>query len=101
VLAGTDGGGLELVRDLELYVKAGMTPAQSLATATIIPAKAFGLDKTIGSIVPGKSAELFLVEGDVSRDFGAVRRVSLVMQGDRLMDAARLRTAAGLSGMPK
>jgi hypothetical protein len=101
VLAGTDGFGPELVRDLELYIKAGMTPEQSLATATIIPARIFGLDKEIGSIVPGKKAELFLVDGDVSKDFGAVRRVTLVMQGDRLMDAAKLRTAAGLSGMPK
>lgn len=101
VLAGTDGIGLELVRDLELYVKAGMTPAQSLATATIIPARTFGLEREIGSISVGKRAELFLADGDVSKDFGAVRRVSVVMQGDRLMDAAKLRTAAGLSGMPK
>ncbi|MGL6043095.1 MAG: amidohydrolase family protein, partial [Sandaracinobacteroides sp.] len=101
VLAGTDGFGPELIRDLELYIKAGMTPAESLATATMIPAKAFGLDTEIGSIVPGKRAELFLVDGDVSKDFGAVRRVVWVMQGDRLMDAARLREAAGLSGMPK
>lgn len=101
VLAGTDGAGFELVRDLELYVKAGMSPAQSLATATIIPARTFGLDREIGAITPGRKAELFLVDGDVSKDFGAVRRVSVVMQGDRLMDAAKLRAAAGLSGMPK
>jgi hypothetical protein len=101
VLAGTDGIGLELVRDLELYVKAGMTPAQSLATATIIPARIFGLDKQIGALTVGRKAELFLVDGDVSKDFGAVRRVMFVMQGGRLMDAAKLRAAAGLSGMPK
>jgi hypothetical protein len=101
VLAGTDGIGLELVRDLELYVKAGMSPAQSLATATIIPARIFGLDADVGAITAGRKAELFLVDGDVSKDFGTVRRVSVVMQGDRLMDAAKLRAAAGLSGMPK
>jgi imidazolonepropionase-like amidohydrolase len=101
VLAGTDGIGLELVRDIELYVKAGMSPAQALATATIIPARTFGLDGQIGSIRVGKASELFLVDGDVSKDFGAVRRVLTVMQGNRLMDAARLREAAGLSGMPK
>jgi imidazolonepropionase-like amidohydrolase len=101
VLAGTDGIGLELVRDLELYVKAGMSPAQSLATATIIPARIFGLDREIGAVTPGRKAELFLVDGDVATDFGAIRRVVTVMQGDRLMDAAKLRAAAGLSGMPK
>ena len=101
VLAGTDGSGLELIRDLELYVKAGMTPGEALATATILPAETFGQDKEIGSITVGKRADLFLAEGDVSKDFGAIRRVSWVMQGDRLMDANALRQAAGLSGMPK
>src|SRR5262249_55800249 len=37
IVAGTDGTGLELVRELELYVHAGMTPADALATATIVP----------------------------------------------------------------
>jgi hypothetical protein len=101
VLAGTDGSGMELIRDLELYQKAGMTAGEALATATIIPAETFGQANEIGSITPGKRADLFLVNGDVSKDFGAIRRVEWVMQGDRLMDAAKLRQAAGLSGMPK
>lgn len=101
VLAGTDGFGVELIRDLELYQKAGMSAGEALAAATIIPAETFGMAGEIGSIAPGKRSDLFLVDGDVSKDFGAIRRVLWVMQGDRLMDANKLREAAGLSGMPK
>jgi imidazolonepropionase-like amidohydrolase len=101
VLAGTDGFGVELIRDLELYQKAGMSAGEALATATIIPAETFGMAGEIGSITAGKRADLFLVDGDVSKDFGAIRRVLWVMQGDRLMDADALRAAAGLSGMPR
>lgn len=101
LLAGTDGYGLELVRDLELYVEAGLTPAQSLATATSIPAKVFGLDGEIGSIAPGKRSELVLVDGDPSKRIGDLRRVEWVVLGDRLMDGKALRTEAGLTGMPK
>ena len=101
ILAGTDGSGLELVRDLELYVAGGMSPGDALATATITPARAFRLDREIGSITPGKRADLLLVDGDPSVHMGDVRHSECVMQGDRLMDANELRAAAGLSGAPK
>lgn len=39
IVAGTDGEGLEIVRELELYVEAGCTPAEALQTATINPAQ--------------------------------------------------------------
>ncbi len=39
IVAGTDGNGIELVRELELYVEGGMTPAEALATATIDAAR--------------------------------------------------------------
>src|SRR4029078_10932425 len=42
IVAGTDGSGLELVRELELYVGAGMSPADALASATIVPSRLFG-----------------------------------------------------------
>src|SRR3569623_556926 len=44
ILAGTDGVGLELVRELELYVQAGFTPEEALQAATIMPARVMGLD---------------------------------------------------------
>jgi hypothetical protein len=101
IVAGTDGGGPELIRDLELYVEGGMSPADALATATIIPATVFGVAADRGSIAPGKSSDLVLVHGNPSRDMGALRHVDTVMLGDRLMKGDELRAAVGISGMPK
>jgi hypothetical protein len=100
VVAGTDGSGLELIRDLELYVAAGMSPEDALATATIIPSTQFGVGDERGSIAVGKLSDLVLVDGDPSRDIGDLRKVHTVMLGDRLMDGDALRSAAGLSGRP-
>ena len=101
VVAGTDGSGIELVRELEIYQEAGFSPAEALATATIAPARLVGAEKTTGSIAVGKSSDLFLVEGDPSMRLGDLRQTRLVMMGDKLMDADALRTAAGFSGRPK
>lgn len=101
VVAGTDGYGLELIRDLELYVEGGLTPAEALATATIIPARAFGVEDERGSIAVGKLSDLVLIDGDPSRDIGDLRYVETVLLGDRLMDGAALRAAAGISGRPQ
>ena len=100
IVAGTDGNGLELVRELELYVQAGYTPAEALATATILPATLVGQQSVTGSIGIGKDADLFLVDGDPSKDIGALRRTTMVMVGGRLMEADGLRQAAGYSDRP-
>lgn len=100
IVAGTDGLGIELVRELELYVEAGMTPAEALATATIVPARVYGAGDVAGSITVGKNAELFLVDGDPSRDVGDLRNVVVVMRDGRLMQAEDLRRAVGISGAP-
>jgi imidazolonepropionase-like amidohydrolase len=101
VLAGTDGFGLELVRELELYVGAGMTPTDALAAATIVPAQAFGVGAETGSITVGKKAELALVAGDPATRIGDLRNVEIVMRDGRLMRAEDLRAAVGLGGPPK
>jgi imidazolonepropionase-like amidohydrolase len=101
IVAGTDGYGLELVRELELYVAAGFTPAEALATATIAPARLIGVDKTTGSIAVGKAADVVLVEGDPSKRIGDLRNTRTVMLGGKLMDADALREASGFSGRPK
>lgn len=101
IVAGTDGSGLELVRELELYVAAGFSPSEALAAATIAPAHLLGVDKTTGSITVGKSADLILVEGDPSRRIGDLRNTRTVMMDGKLMDADALRKASGFSGRPK
>lgn len=100
IVAGTDGLGIELVRELELYVQAGYTPAEALATATLVPATLVGQGAVTGSISVGKDADLVLVEGNPGKDLNALRQTRIVMLGGRLMDADALRKAAGYSGRP-
>lgn len=101
IVAGTDGSGMEIVRELELYVEAGFTPAEALDTATIATARLVGADRTTGSITVGKAADLVLVEGDPSQRIGDLRHTRVVMMDGIPMDADALRAASGFSGRPK
>ena len=101
IVAGTDGYGLELVRELELYQQAGLSNAEALQTATIIPARMTSMGDRTGSIAVGKTADIILVDGDVSKDLGNLRHVETVFLDGYRLDGAALRTASGLSGMPK
>jgi imidazolonepropionase-like amidohydrolase len=101
IVAGTDGSGMELVRELELYVAAGFTPAEALASATIAPARLVGVAARTGSIAVGKSADLVLVEGDPSLRIGDLRHTRAVMMEGDMMDADALREAGGFGGRPK
>ncbi len=101
IVAGTDGYGLELVRELELYQQAGLSNAEALQTATIVPAHMTGMDARTGSIAPGKTADIILVDGDVSRDITNLRHVETVFLDGYRLDGQALRQASGLSGMPK
>jgi hypothetical protein len=101
IVAGTDGYGLELVREIEIYQQAGMSAAEALQTATINPARLVGAADRTGSIAVGKEADMVLLAGDVSRDLGALRRVVTVVSDGYVMEGDALRAAAGFSGMPK
>lgn len=81
IVAGTDSlGGFALMRELELYVQAGIPAAEVLQMATLGAARASGMDDRLGSIVPGKLADLILVDGDPSADPGALRDLRLVVK---------------------
>jgi imidazolonepropionase-like amidohydrolase len=101
IVAGTDGTGLELVRELELYVEGGMTPAEALATATIDAARNVRADNRTGSIAVGKEADLLLVSGDPEKNIGDLRHVELVVLDGAALDGDALRKEAGFSGRPK
>ncbi|WP_380871995.1 hypothetical protein ACFB49_29500 [Sphingomonas sp. DBB INV C78] len=101
VVAGTDGYGLELVRELELYEQAGLSNAEALQSATIIPARMTGMFDRTGSIEPGKTADIILVDGDVSKDLANLRHVQTVFLDGYRLDGAALRQASGLNGVPK
>ena len=59
-------------RELAWFVKAGLTPAQALQTATTIAAELLGQAESLGKIRPGMLADLVAVEGDPLKDIDAV-----------------------------
>jgi len=101
IVAGTDGSGIEIIHELEIYAQAGFSSAEALAAATIVPARLVGMDQRTGSIKVGKSADLALVEGDPALHLSDLRQTRVVMLDGKLLDADALRTAAGYSGRPK
>ncbi len=101
IVAGTDGSGMELVHELELYVDAGFTTSEALASATIVPARNVHADGRTGSIHVGKAADLVLVDGNPQTNIGDLRHTKVVMMDGKLMDADALRAAGGFAGKPK
>jgi imidazolonepropionase-like amidohydrolase len=78
------GHGITLHHELELLVRAGLTPAGALAAATSVPARLFGLADR-GRIAPGLRADLLLVDGDPCADITATRNIAAVWRtGARL-----------------
>ncbi|MFZ5549171.1 MAG: amidohydrolase family protein [Pseudomonadota bacterium] len=68
----------------------GMTPLEAIRAATLNPAHYLGLDRDLGSIEPGKLADLVVIDGDVLADIRQSDRIHQVMQNGRLYDAATL-----------
>lgn len=82
VVAGTDEvPGFTLQHELALYVRAGLTPAEALQVATWNGAKYSGVLESLGSIAPGKAADLVLVDGDPTTDIADIRKVAAVIKG--------------------
>jgi len=68
-------------RELELLVDYGLKPAQALRAATADAARVLHLGDQVGTVKAGLLADLIAVEGDPTRDIGALRKVKLVMKG--------------------
>ena len=96
-VAGTDAlPGFMLPRELELYVEAGVPAPEVLRIATLDAARLVGREGELGSIVPGKLADMILVDGDPSRNVGDVRRLRLVVKDGALFDPDALCRALGI-----
>jgi imidazolonepropionase-like amidohydrolase len=91
ILAGTDNNnpyvvpGFALHDELELFVKAGMTPMQALETATVNAAKYLGMEKSFGTIEPGKFADLILLDANPLVNIGNTRKIAAVVTHGRYL----------------
>lgn len=98
ILAGTDAPnpgtahGIALHHELELLVRAGLSPAEALASATSAPARLFSLGDR-GRIAVGKRADLLLVQGDPTSDISATRSIDGVWKGGVRLDRAAVASA--------
>jgi hypothetical protein len=81
IVAGTDIAvpGHSLHRELELYVEAGFSPMEAIQAATIVPARMMRLDKEVGTVEPGKRADLVLLGADPLTDIHNIRKVETVV----------------------
>lgn len=71
-------------KEFEYMVKFGMTPVQAIRAATVDAATLMGWNDRIGSVEPGKFADLVAVEGDPTRDIKELERVKFVMKGGHI-----------------
>jgi imidazolonepropionase-like amidohydrolase len=86
VLPGTDLGvpllypGESLLDELQIFVEElGMTPREALESATVLPAHWFGLRKQLGTVAPGKLADIVLLDGNPLEDIKNARKLFAVV----------------------
>jgi imidazolonepropionase-like amidohydrolase len=99
IVAGTDEGvpGFSVYREIELYVKAGMSPMDAIRAATAVPAKVMRLDTEFGTLEAGKRADLLVLDANPLTDIANIRTVRYVVQGGKVYDSAALWRAAGFT----
>jgi imidazolonepropionase-like amidohydrolase len=98
-VAGTDKGvpGASVQREIELYVRAGLTPIDAIRAATAVPARVMGLEHETGVIAPGFRADLIVVDGNPLERISDLRNVTMVSTAGRLYETAPLWRAAGFN----
>ena len=94
ILAGTDSPldsvATALHLNLRAQVKYGLKPWEALQTATLFPAKAFGVADQLGSIEAGKLADIALVAGDPLTHIADLTNVQWVIKNGRAWSVAEL-----------
>jgi imidazolonepropionase-like amidohydrolase len=97
IVAGTDQSvpGYSVDREIELYVKAGFTPMEAIQAATLVPARAMGMEKDSGTIEPGKRADVILVDGNPLENISDIRKVNAVFAAGRMFQPAALWSSVG------
>ncbi len=97
IVAGTDQTvpGHSLHREIELYVQAGFTPMEAIQAATIVPARAMGIDKESGTVEKGKRGDLILINGNPLEDIHNTRNVEYVITNGTMYRTAELWQSVG------
>ena len=95
-LAGTDVSaaytypGFSLHDELALFVEAGFTPLEALRTATVNPARFFGMTNSMGSIEVGKTGDLVVLDANPLADISNTKRIFAVIVGGTLLKRSDL-----------
>jgi hypothetical protein len=99
IVAGTDQAipGYSLHRELELYVEAGFTPLEALQAATIVAARAVGVEQESGSLAVGKRGDVLLLNADPLVDIHNTRAVWRTIAAGAVYDPAPLWRSVGFS----
>jgi hypothetical protein len=92
IVAGTDSPfdlpSSSLHLNLRMQVKYGLAPWQALETVTVIPAKAYGLTRDLGTLEPGKLADLIIVSGDPLTNIDDASKVQCIMKNGELISVS-------------
>ena len=98
IIPGTDAlAGYMLHHELELYARAGIAPAEVLRMATLTSAEVMGVNKDLGTIAPGKLADMILIDGDPMKDIRDTRNITTVIKGGRIYAPDAIEKALGIS----
>lgn len=73
-----------------MFVQGGMTPLQAIRSATLHPAEYLGLDGDVGSLEPGKLADMVVLDSNPLADIRNTEHIRYVMLNGRLYDARTL-----------
>ncbi|ARF58636.1 amidohydrolase family protein [Streptomyces gilvosporeus] len=82
--------GLSLHLSLRALHRGGLSVAQTLRTATALPARVFGAQRDLGTLEVGKLGDMTLVDGDPFSDFDSLVRISAVLRGGRVIERREL-----------
>ena len=80
-------------RNYELFIEGGFTPAQAVQIMSANGAKILGVHDSIGTVEPGKLADLVVLAGDLAADPGTIRKVTTVFKDGIGYDSAKLVSA--------
>jgi len=97
IVAGTDQTvpGYSLYREIELYAQAGFTPMEAIQAATMVPARVMGVDKELGTIEPGKRADLIILDANPLESIHNIRTVKFVITNGTMYNCGELWSSVG------